>query len=899
MGITNMVIIRWSIIYILVVVCGFGLNGESVGTPAPDTILTKELFSKSVINNSSLTSASNNRTKFIVEHFKETPHIPISTTTVPVQTTPHNEALSTTRNNVTKTTVTEASTMTATTTVMKKKTTQSNYNNELNTLTRKNNEMSANGKSDNSDVITKIPPISESDSKNNTNTSNLALDDGVTVTFTKSPDSENDKVERIKQIKTLAPINEHKILLTGNSHNEQLNNGISWMPTTDNYDAGNGGGRGYVPRSGSNSIIAAVDAATTSSTTTTVPPSNREVSIAKTVKMPEIPNETIEPFTSDEAHEKSTPIYIARTPSDGDGAYSESPSSLLSTPLSMADDKSNGKVLFAQSKIISFDEPLFTTNKTVGNSIKPSLNTEKQNTNTTKIKKVPIQYENFAKTLKLTADGTVNAVDSSKLYNKTPTERTNKMESIWHKNIGFPIKNNLIEVNTNTNEIPINLNQNGMHPVSVEAAAASTVQQVASSAVGMWLLDDENKKENDDTTAIEQQQQQHQKKLKTAASRLIKTDENQTENGSPNKSTSDEKTNHILFDTNRRTFVFGLTTQTTTAATTTMTMTTTTTTAMNIDMAPAAYNASTYTNILHANSTIQTNNENITTAVDPTVAVAVAAHEKPTQNKIELNTHNDSLGNQAKTSIDEIWFINSNGTTTRHPFETSNKFTANTTPKGGTSNNTRIATTSSNILSKPSEIINLSTSKLTMSSLLVDEENNDKRNSVNTLVTHSNAIESLLNNVQRSFIRSQDTETNKSSTIIPFEYNSQNIDNDNDREFSSSSSSSTTAVPSKLEPAIDIRSNDDFKSVVNGTDDEAMPATRSFALHGEILSASSMSSSLQANYVNNFLTAAITAEHEVGNQFAIDYSNGTNNANDRCDSLFYNMQIIIPNQLFG
>lgn len=882
---TKMVVIRL-IIYVLAI-NGLGLNGENVGVSILDTALANEPSSKSVINNSSLTGVSKNRTKFIVANLNETPSIPISTALVEQIT--HNETVSATSNIVTTTSAAPLTTISTMKMKKKKKQKTNNYNNELKTRV-----MGAHRESDNNDeVSTKAPlmqEISESDSKNNTKMSILALDTDGTVTPTNAPDSENDKVEPTKQLKTLAPINEHKILLTGNSHNEQLNKNISgsWMLTNNNDDGDeeededDGGSGDGVPRSVSNSITTTAMPlpllSTAAVTTTSSPPFDENVSIGNSPKMPEIPNETIEePFTSD-TNTKSTSIYITQTPCDEH--YSNSSTSLLSTSLSM-NDKSNSKVLVAQSNVTT--DPLFDTNKPINSATNPTTNIDANDTNTAKNQKVLKQYGNFTETLNLIGDGKIGAIDSSELNDNHDTVEI----SHWNRNNGFLIKNNFIETNATTNEFPINLNYSKMH-----LATVPTNSNVASSVIEMRINDINQK--NAKTTEIQSE------KFQAAVSRLIKTSESQTENGATIERIVDRKVNSAdTIDINDGTVVFDSTTQT-----------------IIVNVVPAvSNNAPNYPNILNkqtANGTIQANNSDSssvisgsgsgrsTTTTTNTTTIPKVAQAKPTQNNVGLSMHSHSSSNQANFSIAEFLFKNSNKTASRssifHEFR--NKFTDITK---GTSNNTTANTNgSSNNSSKPFETINLSTSsKLTMSSLLDGEVNNSNRSLVNTLVTNSNAIESPLSTIQRSFTEAQDTRTNISSTIIPIEYHAQYIDDNDDgddevllgsidRSNSNSNSNSSPIIPT---------ATDVFNAHMNGTHDKVLSVTKSVALRDHHLSTSSslllLSSSSHSepfspmNYVNNFLTAAITAGHEVDNQFAIDYLNGSNSANDRYNSIFH------------
>lgn len=777
---TNMTIVQF-VIYFLAV-NGLGLNGEPVENAATDILTKTNPFSKSVITNSSVASILSKPIKWTVANPpKATPHSLPSTVS-----TAYNETMMNAPNYAANTKQTN------------------NYNNEIH----------ANEKSDNDETATKKPPaqaISKSDSKNNTNTNTNTLR-LTTATVAESssewPESGNGKVERTKTRTTLAPINEQKILLTGNSHNEQLNNGISGSKALTN----NGWN---VPRSVSNSIIA---------TPTTVPHEHgeeKEVSIANLAKMPEMrTGKTIEPFIGN-ASEKSTPIYITRALDD---AYNKSPSSLLSSPLSTTTmmtttsttDKHSSKASHAPSNV---DDPSFATNITT-NLMNTWNRMATENNNNNNNNKVSERIEYSDKHSKSFTNAKTNMANSSTIYEKN--KMVNYIIGTWITNSSLPIERNTMQTNFKKN--PFNLNQNEMHS---KAKLQPQPQHAASSA----REEQPNQLSRSETSLVH-------KKWKTSARRLIKADE--TENENENDASVASGTVDVVGKTddntmvNKRAFVFAPTTET-----------------MIVNMAPVVpNNASTYSNLLHVNNSTASN--------------SVRHNEILNRNKVELNMHNDLASNEAKTStIVEPMYVNSNGLPLR---TTESSYNTIDTMKGASKNST-----STNHLSQPSEVISLSTSsKLTMSSLLVDGENNGSYSSAETIAMLSNASESMLSIVQEEFIRLQQSNHN-SSSIIPFEYQAENIDGDY-HDFS--------LISAITLPADGDRDGDgDLQSFVNGTTDKVTPAPSDPDAYGHHLRYNVELH--EGNYVNNFLTAAITVEHEVGNQFAIDYSNGTSGVNDR------------------
>lgn len=852
----NMVIIRF-IIYVLAI-NGVTVNGENVGTSVPNvTIRTANALTlKPVINNSSLiggvAAVSKNQTNFIVSNGTVSSALNnVATTAVMVATTATEAATSTSSTTVAPSTAMMMATK-------KKKNPENNYNKELNArsmLTTNNNGIAANSrKLDNFvEVSTKrmgIQVISESDSANNGQTwSNSALDDNDAVTVSMSTEmpaleSGNDDMERNKQLKTLAPINQEKILLTANSSAEQFNNDIggSWMLRNNDGAGGGGGGGGAdgggadVPRSVSNSIIATSTSPYTNASvaTTTATQSNEELSIGNLVKMAETANKAIESFTSD-ANENS--------------------SSLLSTGSAV------------QSKTIR--DPLFHANK--ANNLINSTHTN--NDHRMKMNKVTTTMQHLVNTTTSPADGTIDSLNS---HDETRGVHIAAI-SRWNKSVPFPIKHNSIVANSNRQQIPINLNHtDAMHTSTIP----SIVQHVTSQPPSLSAV--EVKRSHDDANEKIHTIENEHKNVEATASRLIKID-NESETGTPVDSVTERKTSDNDINTNKGALGSGSATR----AMTTNAVTEAATTATHA----VSQSPTTQSSILHGNTTsIQVNIDSNT----------VVAHKKPTsQHEVERNMHTESSSNHTKTTIAQLWFINSDVTTIR-PYENTATSIASTM---GTSKNddTTDISGNSNIsiytnadgnsgknLSQPSEIINLSTSsKLTMSLVLVDGENNSS--SVNTLVAHpnANAFENPLSNIQRSHIRTQSTRSNNSSTIPSFEYHERNIDdNTNHEDFNDFNNSSSRSIitPSIKQPA----AGDDLKSLMNGTNDKVMLATRRFALHDHQLFASHRDGFGEANYVNNLLTAAIAAEHEVGNQFAIDYSNGSSSGNDRCafSSLF-------------
>lgn len=763
------------IIYVLAV-NGLGLDGESAEIPLQNPIRTDALSFKSVINNSSLTSTLKNRNIFIVTNVNTTPNVSPLTTLMPFLM-PHTEIpqLPSDSNNEAK---------------AKAKATTSNYYSEPNARSplTTNNRMDANREWDNDELNTNVPKtqaMSESDIEINTQTPSLTVSVVMSV-------HKDDELECTHQLQALAPINVQKILLTGNSYNEQLNNDMSGSRMLTNNDGG------YVPRSVSNSIIAAT------------PATIATISIGNSAKMLKIPlNKIIESFSS-VATEKSTSIYTTRAPCE---ERTNSPSSLLSSSLSTADkhdsqmDVTQSKTAIAASRAI--------------NSINPP---NAYDINGLKNNKIPLHSEKLGKNFKSTADDTINAVVYDSLNIKYGSDLNNTEISICDTNTNCDTKKNLIE--TKPNEIPIDLNHSEM-----------PLQYVT-------VFDDEKFTDRAKKNVAARIQYE---KLKTAVSRLVKTNEN--ENGATNKS-ADQKKNETN-SVNKQTFVLASKTN-----------------EFTVSIAPAvSNNASAHFNLLHLSDSTRMN----------------VASQKPNRNKVKPNMHNnDPSTNGAKTSIAKVSSVNFNGTMNPSN-ESGDKFTdmikgmgKNTNSNHNTNNskksqsgwnrNTNINISSKN-LSKPSEIIslNLNTSpKLTMSSLLVDKENKSFRSSVNRLVTSSNAAETTVSTVHWKLNQSQDGNNTNSSE--KFKNHTQNIGNDH---HDLSIVSATAA--------------DDFKSFKNGTSDKVTPATKSSStFSNHYLPHSDFPN--DGNYLNNFLTAAITAEHEVGNQFSIEYLNGSINANGRCDS---------------
>lgn len=254
---------------------------------------------------------------------------------------------------------------------------------------------------------------------------------------------------------------------------------------------------------------------------------------------------------------------------------------------------------------------------------------------------------------------------------------------------------------------------------------------------------------------------------------------------------------------------------------------------------------------------------------------------KQNRDKDDTDVHDSSSKNEAEPPTSQVYHnIRSNrSTVSRNTLNGSNTISTTIRPIGINDHffNTLGSGAKNHLegngnLSQPLEIINSSTSsKLTMSSLFADEPNNKDHNSENMDTTHSSAMQSTLNNIQEQFIGSQNSKirssnintessiTSNLSTIFPSTRHALNVETDSHDLHMLSSISSPDGI---------------LKLLANGSTDEVLAVTSGSTSHDH---------SLYSDYVNNFLTAAITVEHGASNQLGIDYTNGTKS--DRCETL--------------
>lgn len=833
---SNMVIFQL-VIYIIAV-NGLGFDGEGNVMPSKDkitSIRTKTQSIKSVIKNSLLKSTSNNGHEFTVTNLKETHHTR-STTAIPYDI---DTQLASTKSNNNE--LNKHSTLTS----FRKRTDayRKLYTDEISPKMA----IQTTSSSPSPTKATKNQIISENNGINSTKMLSLAFDAVRTVDSgvdrlkrqhtdhlyhqkPQQPQQQHQQQKQSFQRKKLA--NEQRILLTGNPHNEELDDDISWSKMLANTTNAN------VFRSVSNSIIATV-----------IPPAVLSLSFSKhkAVEEPLIDHsavdamemsETIGPYRS-ASNEKTIPIYVTRAPDENEHNKSSS-TSLLAMPLSTMtnfDDKHRNVTVSVAKSSNATTTPLSVTNG-VFNFIDVSSVNEINNTKIDEL--LPMQQENLMKTKKLTATVVNNETkETTETKVTTTSEAVTHSSSTWHNQNFIKIDNESDSMKRNPHEMPYNLNQSKLN-------VKTTTQQPNE----MSSDDSDNSqiaiaKTNEKTELVECEKS-------STENRQINDDENDNLNEKENVVDIIVVNECIEQKLNESNVVHKQIFHTSMAQTTTVNATKPFSTSNNV---------SSYLNSLHivANLT-QTNTFHF-------------VHDQIKRNDIELNMHNDSSGSDAKMPFAKVLSINSTNDSmlSRLHFDRKNGMSKNSTTNINNNIN-RI-----NNLSQPSEIISLSTSsKLTSSSLLVDEVNNTNHNSLNTrLSTPSNGTTDNtsheIQQQQQQIIRSSydddnETTTNidtihSSSTFVPFEYVTQHIDSDyNDFD-------------SKITPAVNVmRISKNVASPIH-------------YLAGNDVAAVDFNAE---KYMNNFLNAAITAEHgELDTQFPTGYSNGSKHLSDRFDQFLH------------
>lgn len=823
---TKMAITQFIIIYLLAVNDGtFGLNGETVRSPAtngPANITTDSPFvSKSVIKNSSLTANAtfNKQTNIIVAPAKQMPNASVS--------------VASPLNDETDTTATVANNV--------MKTSSDNFNNKKSTKlavvpTSANNGPFANGTANNAEKSAKnaatVKIISKSDSSNSTTkTPNLAA---TTVVVMVAPtETDNDTRVQTKQLETLPPINEEKILLTGNSHNEQLNNGLGWNePLTHNGNDDDDDDD--APRSVSNSII-----------TTTTTPRNEDVSIANSTKMTEMRSKTIEPFTSFKrnAHEKSGQNYITRATGNGPPHETSSPT-LLTTLLSTTDkhNKTETQTEFdtiteTQTESLSRNShhDLATANSEM-ELMNLSINGEHSHLNNPKNVNTP---KHFHGNLKLFANSKANApkwmTDNS---SSVSTSSSNfKASSFSVENIHRVHNNKGSNTNsTKFNGKTIDLNHSTVDTLAMlqsqrktTAKTATEMELVTTKAISMTSTP-AAANENYFNMTKENISKIKYKKPQPDANLLIKADEIQDDSVA-------------VFDDDERD---GWTTKTTLVNKRTFASDTTN---------DAIFTKAKYDDIAkYSLIKIDANNAN-----EMQKQMNVADNQALNQKQ------NESFVNKVKTAKAQISLKNCNGSANCSSIDANRSMSMT---KG------RANRGPADILSQPLKIINSTTSsKLMMPSVFVDEVNNGRRISASEptptpLKVATTSAHNKSTDIEKQFIRSQYGTNNNLSAIMSAENPERNIEKDLHH----------------FDVALMInRADGDFKPFANGQNDKTSPWLGTHVSNAYL---SFNDASLEGNNVNNFFSAAIT-DHETGNQLAIDDTNDTNyGTNDRYEFLF-------------
>lgn len=813
-----MAVTQFIIIYFLAV-NAFGLNGESAKLPvppppSPSATTTMSAHFSEIKNSSSTTNALlNKQTEIIVTHAKEMPNgLPQSAQSL------NDETTVTERNNVVKTS------------------TSDNYNNEKNTKLAEaaaaptnftlNNGPSANAKADYMEKSAKNASTLETISKRRDSNENDTETPSNLVASVATTETDNDTRVQTALLKTLAPINEEKILLTGNSHNEQLNNGVRWNGSLA-YNGSN------VPRSVSNSIITI--------TTTALSARNETVSLAaNSTKMTEMRSKTIEPFTSimeNVRNEKTTPNYITRAASKR--PYETSSASLLS-----ATDKRNKAETETETDTDTetATETLARQNSPANSAEnieiklinRPNANNDFIHSNNSKHKTNQKQSGNLHEIPELSTHVTTNkAIDTVKLltdYTSSSSRSNSSIESnrrILDNDDTMPTKSNEVIIDLNHSTVDTSVTSKQPQPTST--ATTTTTSMTTKMVTAMTTTSAAHENYFNEILQIQR------KIFPPAASHLIRANTN--ENGmAVENDEHDGRTNETTL-VNKRTFVLESTNETT------------------ISNAKYAI-AENSSNKLHENNSMRLKNVH---------------HQTLNRNEAK---HNDSTTttNEAPIPMAQVWLENCNGSSA-----TPNGFINMMKGKKTQSPN------SADISSQPLEIANMSTSsKLMMPSLFADEENNVDHIAAteSVLETRSNVsttdVDNELHDIEEQFIRSQ-YGTNNLSTIIPAEYRAQNI-NKEAHDFS---------VISTINSA-----DGYFKLLENDRNDNKRWQQSIFAANAHF---SLNDAALEGKNVNNFLSVAITAEHEIGNQLTIDDSNSndtTNSTNDRCANQFIQIHLV-------
>lgn len=819
-----MAVTQFIIIYFLAV-NAFGLNGESAKLPAPPSATTtmSAHFTKSVIKNSSSTTNAllNKQTEIIVTHAKKMPNgLPQSAQSL------NDETTVTERNNLVKTS------------------TSDNYNNEKNTklaaaaavaaaptnFTSNNGGPLANAKADYMEKCAKNASTLETISKRRDSNENDTETPSNSVATVATTETDNDTRVQTAQLKTLPPINEEKILLTGNSHNEQLNNGVRWNGSSA-YNGSN------VPRSVSNSIITI--------TTTALSARDETVSLAaNSTKMTEMRSKTIEPFTSimeNVRNEKTTPNYITRAASKR--PYETSSASLLS-----ATDKRNKAETDTETETETETDTETVTETLVRHSPansaenieiklmnRPNTSNDFIHSNNSKHKTNQKHDGNLHEIPKLRANVTTNkAIDAVKLltdYTSSSSESNISIESnrrILDTDDTMPTKSNEFIIDLNRSTVDTSVTSKQPQPTTTTSITTKVVTAMTTTSAAHENYFNETKK-----TFL-----QFQRKIfQSAASQLIRANANENENENDMAVEHDEhdgRTNETTL-VNKRTFVFDLTNETT--------------------ISNAKY-------AIDENSSNKSHENN-------SMRLKSVHHQTLNRNESKHSAHNDSTSttttNEAQIPMAQVWLENCNSSATPNGFVNMMQGKKNQSPN------------SADISSQPLEITNTSSSsKLMMPSLFVDEENNFDHIAATEAVleTRSNVSTTVVDNeshdIEEQFTRSQ-YGTNNLSTIIPAEYRAQNINKDA-HDF---------RVISTINSA-----DGYFKLLENDRNDNKRRQQSIFASSAHF---SLNDAPFEGKNVNNFLSAAITAEHEIGNQLAIDDSNSndtTNSTNDRCANQF-------------
>lgn len=819
-----MAITQFIIIYLLAVNDGtFGLNGETVRSPAtngPANITTDSPFvSKSVIKNSSLTANAtfDKQTNIIVAPEKQMPNASVS---VASSLNDETDTAATVANNVMKTS-------------------SDNFNNKKSTKlavvpTSANNGPFANGTANNAEKSAKnaatVEIISKSDSSNSTTkTPNLVATRAVVMVA--STETDNDTRVQTKQLETLPPINEEKILLTGNSHNEQLNNGLGWNePLTHNGNDDDDDDD--APRSVSNSII--------TTTTTQLHARNEDVSIANSTKMTEMRSKTIEPFTSFKrnAHQKSDQNYITRATGNGPPHETSSPT-LLTTLLSTTDkhNRTETQTEFdtkteTQTESLSRNShhDLATANSEM-KLMNLSINGEHSHLSNPKNVNTP---EHFHGNLKSFANSNANApkwmTDNSSSVSTSPSNF--KASSFSVENIHRVHNNKSSNTNsTKFNGKTIDLNHSTVDTLAIlqsqrktTAKTVTEMELVTTKAISMTSMP-AAANENYFNMTKENILKIKRKKPRPDANLLIKADEIQDDSVA-------------VFDDDERD---GWMTKTTLVNKRTTNDTV---------VAKAKYDdiAKYSLNKIHANN-----------------ANEMQMQMKVADNQALNQKHNESVVNDVKTAKAQISLKNYNGLANCSSIDANRSMSMT---KG------RANQGPADILSQPLEIINSSTSsKLMMPSVFVDEVNNGRHISASEptptpLNVATTSAHNKSTDIEKQFIRSQYGTKNNLSAIMSAENPERNIEKDLHH----------------FDVALMInRADGDFNPFANGQNDNTSRAMGTYVSNAYL---SFNDASLEGNNVNNFFSAAIT-DHETGNQLAIDDTNDTiYGTNDRYAFLF-------------